>query len=326
MCGVMMGDANAVTAVLHANRKMLLEANVKPEELLMRGLPFPRGGRLGDIYIDDLVLLSVVPFLEVRGGSVLHWLRRQARRREKIILPTMDRRNEEVNRVWLHYGMPQSEHKAVDGGARVDVWGGELWTLEGKLGFPRGRRASLMMATLLAVAGGASGRVLEQLVGGLTFALAFRREALSFLSASYGACRSLPKRRWCTVDGALGDELTACCFGLPLLEANLRSRLCGSVFATDASSTMGGACWAAVDEQTAGDIYAMCEEKGAHVRLSAGPGEQLAQELRDVRAAVAAAVAAVAPGPAPAPRSPATSSATPLMPCLHTQVKLLVLS
>ena len=102
----------------------------------------------------------------------------------------------------------------------MDIWGAELWTLEGRLGFPRSRRASLMYAALLCVGGGASGRTLEQALGGLCFACAFRREVLSCLSAVYAAVRSLPQRRCCKIDGRLADELVVVSFAVLLRARN----------------------------------------------------------------------------------------------------------
>ena len=49
ICGVVMGDINAVTAILHASRRILLQSGgVRPDELLMPGMELPRR-RLADI-------------------------------------------------------------------------------------------------------------------------------------------------------------------------------------------------------------------------------------------------------------------------------------
>ncbi len=58
-----MGDLNAVTAIEEAYRRKLTAAGVlHPHELLLPGAPFPSGPLLGDVCIDDLVVLFLVHF------------------------------------------------------------------------------------------------------------------------------------------------------------------------------------------------------------------------------------------------------------------------
>ena len=60
MTAIVMGDVNAVYTLECAHRRQLLAARALNERsLLIRGLPFPRTKTIGDVYVDDLVILSV---------------------------------------------------------------------------------------------------------------------------------------------------------------------------------------------------------------------------------------------------------------------------
>ena len=60
---VMMGDINAVTAIQHANRRILIESGaIRSEELMLAGAPFPSGKSISDMYVDDLMLLTIARF------------------------------------------------------------------------------------------------------------------------------------------------------------------------------------------------------------------------------------------------------------------------
>ena len=70
MSAIVMGDVNAVYTLECAHRRHVLAVcalNERP--LLIRGLPFPRTKTIGDVYIDDLVILSVLQFSDVHVDS-----------------------------------------------------------------------------------------------------------------------------------------------------------------------------------------------------------------------------------------------------------------
>ena len=63
MVGVMMGDTNAVAVLELAHRRQLINAGVlRTETLLLPERPLPQGPEFGDVYIDDLVLFSILHF------------------------------------------------------------------------------------------------------------------------------------------------------------------------------------------------------------------------------------------------------------------------
>ena len=60
MTAIVMGDVNAVHTLQCAHRRHLLAARALNERsLLIRGSPFPRTKTIGDVYIDDFVILCV---------------------------------------------------------------------------------------------------------------------------------------------------------------------------------------------------------------------------------------------------------------------------
>lgn len=76
LSGVVMGDINAVTAVEHANRRILAKAGaMSAHSTLLPGLPFPHDQKgILDIYVDDLVVITIVNYLELfseRGAQRL---------------------------------------------------------------------------------------------------------------------------------------------------------------------------------------------------------------------------------------------------------------
>ena len=70
MTAIVMGDVSAIDTLECAHRRQLLAARALNERsLLIRGLTFPCTKTSGDVYIDDLVILSVLQLSVVHVGS-----------------------------------------------------------------------------------------------------------------------------------------------------------------------------------------------------------------------------------------------------------------
>ena len=66
MTAVVMGDVNAVCILECAHRRQSLAARALNERsFLIRGLSFPRTKTIGDVYIDVLVILSILQLSDV---------------------------------------------------------------------------------------------------------------------------------------------------------------------------------------------------------------------------------------------------------------------
>ena len=70
MTAIVTGDVNAVYTLECAHRRQVLAARaLNKRPLLIRGLPFPRTNTIGDVYIDGLVIPSVLQFSDVHIDS-----------------------------------------------------------------------------------------------------------------------------------------------------------------------------------------------------------------------------------------------------------------
>ena len=110
--------------------------------------------------------------------------------------------------------MPTAQSKEA-ANFRAEFWGGALDGIAGTLGFPVGRRTSLMYVTLLGAVLGFTRTTLQQLLGAWNFALSFSREALCCFDVAFVAARSLPIRKPTPASGALFNNLLLVC-GLAL--------------------------------------------------------------------------------------------------------------
>ena len=202
MTAIVMGDVNAVCALGCAHcRQMLAARALNERSLLTRGLPFPPTKTIGDVYSDDLVILTVLQFSDVHAAS----LPIEVRRAPTLCTPS---NAHECGQVWQY----------TDG--RV------LRRVAGPLGFPLQRRVSLVLTTMLVAATRANGTFLQRLLGRWALALAFRREAFACLDVDFSAAVSLAPRRRCRVNGALPDEVHFITGLVRLLETNLGAEPC----------------------------------------------------------------------------------------------------
>ena len=96
---------------------------------------------------------------------------------------------------------------------------------------------------------GVNRTLLQRLLGGWAFALAFRREVFASLGVSHTAATTLPASRRCRVNGALLDELVLVTGLAPLLQTNLQTEPCEKLYATDASPSGVGGCVASITRE-----------------------------------------------------------------------------
>ena len=185
-----MGDTNAVSVLEMAHRWQLINAGVlRTDTLLLPERPLPQGAEFGDVYIFDLVLFSILHFS--RLNETQRWPRAACARDM----------NEQL-------AMPTARSKG-DAGFRAEFRGGALDGIAGTLGFPMGRRTSLMFVTLTGAVLGVTRTTFQQLLGAWNFALNFRREASRCLDVLQ--------------NGALLDDMLLVCGIGPLLQADLRA-------------------------------------------------------------------------------------------------------
>ena len=60
-----LGDTNAVSVLENAQRRQLINAGVlRTDSLLLPERPLPQENEFGDVYIDDLVLFTILHFFD----------------------------------------------------------------------------------------------------------------------------------------------------------------------------------------------------------------------------------------------------------------------
>ena len=89
-----------------------------------------------------------------------------------------------------------------------------------RAGSPLERRVSLTPVTMLISAVGVNRTLLQRLLGGWAFAIAFRRKVFATHDVSCTAATTLPPSRRCRVNGALLDDLLLVTGLALLLETN----------------------------------------------------------------------------------------------------------
>ena len=249
--GVMMGDTNVVSVLAMAHECQHINAGVlRTDSLLLPERPLPQGNEFGDVYIDDLVLFSILLFSRMNEPD---YCPRAARARN----------------TYAQLSMPTAESKET-AAFRAEFWGGNLDGMKETLGIPMCSRTSLMYVTLTGAVLGVTRTSLQQLLGAWNFALSFRREALCCLDVAFLAVGTLPTRRPIPPTGALLDDLLLVCGIAPLLQADLRASPRLELFATDTSPFGAGACVAPVAQKSVADSLQPGLKNKASMYASAG--------------------------------------------------------
>ena len=173
----------------------------------------------------------------------------------------------EVQRADVLYDFLQMPTNAGKSGSECtlgSILGRTVDGVSGTLGFPLERRVSLVPVTMLISAVGVNRTLLRRLLGGWAFALAFRREVFASLDVSNTAATSLPPSRRFRLNGSLLHELLLVTRLARLLETNLRAEPCETHYATDASPSGAGGCFASVTREDWLALYDLAEEKREH--------------------------------------------------------------
>ena len=119
---IVVRDVPAVDTLDCAHRQLLAARSLNERSPLVTGLPFSRTKTVADVYIDDLVILSVLQFSDVHVAS----------------LPI------EVRRADALYHFLQLSTNAGKSGSTLsgEIWGGHFGGVAGTLGVPLDQRVS----------------------------------------------------------------------------------------------------------------------------------------------------------------------------------------
>lgn len=164
---VIPGDLNAVHVAEQAHRALLLNEGVlKAESLLLPGRAFLRLGCIGDVYIDDLVIIALIhvskayhdPGICRTLGTNAHQIRWASVPKRPSYMDKKDYHDpgrelvQKADQVYAKHHIPVND-KCVDGEVNsAHFWGCELRGVKGTLGFPLLRRLNLALVTMSALA------------------------------------------------------------------------------------------------------------------------------------------------------------------------------
>ena len=151
-------------------------------------LSLPPTATVGGVYIDDLVILTILHFRNVRLRTSPLEVQR-AYSFSMIISRCLHTQVRQVPQSRESFGEDASVASQAPGGFALE------------------RRLSLMLTKVFIAAVGVNRTLLQPLLGGWAFALASRREVFASLDVSYVAAASPPLRTLRQVKGALLDVL-----------------------------------------------------------------------------------------------------------------------
>ena len=229
---------------------------------MRHGLPFPRTMTIGDVYIDDLVVLSVSQFSDVHVESPIEVQRADALYDFLQMHTNANNSDNTLGRVLERTPRRRCKHS---------------WIPSRTASFAHAHHDAGRCYRCKSDTPSTPRRV--------GIRLDFRREALTCLEVSSAAAASLaPSRR--PVHGALLEELLLVTGLAPLLQTNLRSESSQKLYATDDTKDDDGGCAESITQEDWLPLCDLAEAKGEHVRLQ-GKGEEPPIRMHDGRAAAA---------------------------------------
>ena len=173
MTAIIMGDVNTVYTLECAHRRQLLAARAR-----LTISPLPCTKTIGGVYIDDFVILSVLLFSDVHVASSPIEVQRADAMHDFLQMPTNASKSGIRGRVLERSPRRRCRHFRIPS-----------------------RTASLAHAHHDSCHFSRNKTLLQRLLGGWAFALAFRREAFACLDVACTAAATFPSSRRCRLDG-----------------------------------------------------------------------------------------------------------------------------
>jgi len=240
--------------------------------------PIPRGPTYQGVYIDDHVLVQVLPRSEValvkiadadpskvQGVRVVH---------KDDHVPGREPRDRQLSKAAMEQyeacGVAPATSKIVDRALRSVMLGCELDGLRLTAGSPRTTRVYLSaLSARLSRRGVASEELAGSLCGLWTSVGLYRRPTLALLRELFLLPRGRGRRVFELTSGAR-DELLLLSVLAPLFESDLGAQVSTEVYATDASPWRAAAVKTVLPAAATLELYRHCEHRGQRVHLAAG--------------------------------------------------------
>ena len=206
---VAMGDLNAVDIAQQVHLEILRDCNcMQPGEVLAFKSPLPASHCYEGLYIDDHVVVQVLPNKKNR--------KRGTRFRDEVIMSD-SRKQYDIQ------GVPVSKKKAFTKSSRFVAWGTEVDCPSGRVGAPL-----IKLRQLCSIICGfcklktASKKLTQQILGLLIHPLMHRRCIMCLLQECFSWVESLPEKGQKKIPVSVREELQWVALCLPLCHTDIR--------------------------------------------------------------------------------------------------------
>ena len=256
-----MGTANAPDVAQCVHERLLLQHGCLAEGTVLRyRQPLPTGPLLEGVYLDDHLVVGVVPRNQLRSsdGPDLEIIRRShAAYREANVRRSTDKA----------FGFSLSREPAA-----ADVcflaWGTEVNGDLGTVGAPVRKRLELLALVLVAVGQPVVSKVLvSRLLGLLVHPLIHNRPLMSALQTVYTWHAELDEKALVRWPPHIREEFLVAGCHLLVAEVNVHDPVSCIAGCTDATPQQGGAVRAVLHPELTGFLYDHGEHRGEHTRL-----------------------------------------------------------
>ena len=255
---IAMGDCNAVDLAQETHLQILKDCGAMQDgETISFKKPLPPSNTLEGLYIDDHLILQIVPNRKHRGQQVF--------RDEEILRCTREQ--------YKRLGVPISAKKQFSKKQNFTAWGTNVDNASGRVGVPLEKLKQLSHLIVdvcnLEFVGL---KLLQKTVGLLVHPAMHRRLFMSLLQDTYQFIAKLQPKKQYRMPVGVREELLWMCMCLPVMHSNARWPVSNRVGASDASLSGGGRAACLTTGPIAKTLYRYSEHTGEPVRLDWSKG------------------------------------------------------
>ena len=249
-----MGDLNAVDIAQQTHVEILKDAGcMSPNHVLSFKEPLPASHTLEGLYIDDHVVMQIVPGRKLRPRDLEF-------EDEKLVRAS--------RQYYEHLGIPVSVKKAYTKQSCFQAWGTSVDSVTGRVGTPLCKLRQL--ATLVGEVcqlKHVGKKLLQKTLGLFVHPCMHQRILMSLLEDSYAWVEKLEDHQPRRLPASVKEELLTLSLCLPLCHANIKWQVSTRVGASDASLTGGGRAATPTTPTIAQTLFRYSNHQGEHVRL-----------------------------------------------------------
>ena len=255
---VCMGDTNAVDIAQQTHIGILRQAScLKSQHLLEYGKVVPASHTLEGLYIDDHLVLQILPSRRLHKGMSFEDEAIVARSRQQ----------------YADLSLPVSAKKAFTYEHDFIAWGTQVSSRSGRVGCPLSKLKQIEAAICEVVKlPHVTKRILQQVVGLCVHPAMHRREVMCLFECIFKVIAESPEGKFFKLPVPCKEELLSMALMFPALRGNIKWRISPRISATDASSEGGGRAATFTTNAVATALYRHAVHRGEHVRLDWASG------------------------------------------------------